>query len=95
MLLGGERVGDEGTIGPVFFRGEPITLSTIDFLQSVFALRQHVIRSLLNVLPPRANAQTGTVVLAQGTELAVPGGPTPQGVLVGRNPTYLELGSDL
>ena len=95
VLLGGERVGDEGTIGPVFFRGEPITLSTIDFLQSIFALRQHVIRSLLNVWPPRANAQTGTVVLAQGTELAVPGGPTPQGVLVGRNPTYLELGSDL
>ena len=72
-----------------------MTLVTIDFLQSIFARRQQVIRSPLSVWPPRANAQPGTVVLHQGTELAEPGVPTPQGVLVGRNPTYLELGSDL
>lgn len=95
VLLGGELVGDEGNIGPVFFRNEPITLITIDFLESICALRQQVIRSLLSAWPPRVYAQTGTAVLSQGTQLAVPGGLSPQGVLVGRNPTYLELGSDL
>jgi hypothetical protein len=96
VLLGGELVGDEGIVGPVYFRGEPITLVTIDFLQSINEQRQRVIRSLLlSDLPPRTNAHQGTVVLVQGTELAVPGGSPPQGVLVGRNPTYLDLGSDL
>ena len=96
VLLGGEQMGDEGIVRPVFFRGEPITLVTIEFLQSICEQRQRVIRSLLlSDLPPRADAQLGTVVLSQGTELAVPGGSPPQGVLVGRNPTYLELGSDL
>jgi len=95
VLLGGEQVGDEGTVGPVYFRGEPVTLVTIDFLQSIFETRQHVLRALLNDCPPRANAHAGTVVLTQGTELTVPGGSPPQGFLVGKNPTYLELGSDL
>ena len=94
-LLGGELVGDEGVAGPVYFRQEPLTLVTIDYLQSIYEPRQHALRALLNGWPPRANAQLGTVVLSQGTELAVPGGSPPQGVLVGRNPTYLELGSDL
>ena len=48
-------MGDEGIVRPVLFRGEPITLVTIDFLQSICEQRQRVIRSLLlSDLPPWA-----------------------------------------
>ena len=95
LLLGGELMDDESE-GPLFNNGEPISNVTIDFLQSIHGIRQQVLRGLLAAWPPRVNAQLGTTVLPQGTEQEVqPGAPAPQGVLVGRNPTYLELGSDL
>jgi hypothetical protein len=54
--------------------------------------RMQVINSLRQAWPPRVNARQGMTVLQYGTELTGPGGSQPQGVLVGRNPTYPELG---
>lgn len=97
LLLGGELMGDNAEAATFinFVNGEPVTNITIDFLQSIYAIRQQAIQRLLVVWPPRVNAQLGTTVLPPGTEQVQPGVPAPQGVLVGRNPTYLELGSDL
>ena len=51
----GEHVGDDGIEGPVYHDGNLVTLVTIDFLESIYAQRQQVIRSLLNVWPPQAH----------------------------------------
>jgi hypothetical protein len=55
--------------------------------------RLQIIQSLRQAWPPRVNARMGTTVLQHGTELTRPDGSEPQGVLVGRNPTYPELRS--
>ena len=93
MLLGGEIRGENGLIVEGFIQG--ITLVTIDFLQSISTQRLRVLQDLRLAWPPRVNAREGTTVLQQGTELAGPGGSEPQGVLVGTNPTYPDLDSDL
>lgn len=91
LLLGGEVRGendDENSVGPIFIDGHPITLTTAAFLDAVMTERMGIIYGLPSVLPPRVNARQGTTVLQHGTELTGPSGSTPQGVLVGRNPTY-------
>jgi hypothetical protein len=92
LLLGGEIRGENGIIGHIFIDGDPITLFTIAFLESIMFQRLQVLNTLRQAWPPRVNAPTGTTVLEDGTELTGPGGSIPQGVLVGRNPTYPELG---
>lgn len=92
LLLGGEIRGENTNIGHIFIDGDPITLKTIAFLEAIMSQRMQVINSLRQAWPPRVNARQGTTVLEHGTELTGPGGSMPQGVLVGRNPTYPELG---
>jgi hypothetical protein len=92
LLLGGEIRGENTTTGPIFIDGAPITLRTIAFLDAIMSQRMQVINSLRQAWPPRVNARQGMTVLQYGTELTGPGGSQPQGVLVGRNPTYPELG---
>ena len=60
----------------------------------IFDVKYYGCNYLLSLLA-RVNAREGTTVLHQGTELAGPGGSEPQGVLVGTNPTYPDLDSDL
>lgn len=64
---------------------------TIAFLEAITLERQQILRGLSAVWPPRVNAQQCTTVLQHGTELTGPEVFAPQGVLVGRNPTYPEL----
>ena len=90
LLLGGELRGENTQIGHIFVDGDPITLRTIAFMEAIMSQRLQVINNLRQAWPPRVNARQGTTVLQHGTELTGPGGSTPQGVLVGRNPTYLE-----
>ena len=93
LKLGGEIRGENGLIVEGFIDG--ITLVTIDFLQSIFHQRLQVFQNLRLAWPPRVNALTGMTVLENGTELTGPGVSAPQGVLVGKNPTYPDLDSDL
>lgn len=91
LLLGGEIRGendDENRVGPIFIDGHPITLVTMAFLDAIMTERLGILYGLPSVSPPRVNARQGTTVLQNGTELTRPGGSTPQGVLVGMNPTY-------
>ena len=92
LLLGGEIRGESTNIGHIFIDGDPITLRTIAFLEAIMSQRLQVINSLRQAWPPRVNARQVMTVLENGTELTGPGGSLPQGVLVGRNPTYPELG---
>ena len=93
LLLGGEIRGEHNNIGHIFIDGAPITLFTIAFLEVIMPQRLQTIASLRLAWPPRVNAPRGTTVLQYGTELTEPDGFAPQGVLVGRNPTYPELES--
>lgn len=92
LLLGGEIRGENISTGHIFIDGDPITLKTIAFLEAIMSQRRQVLNALRLAWPPRVNALEGTTVLENGTELTGPGGSQPQGVLVGRNPTYPELG---
>ena len=92
MLLGGETRG-EHIEDHILTDGDPITLSTIAFLEAITSQRLRTLQSLRLAWPPRVNAQRGTTDLQHGSELTRPDGSDPQGVLVGRNPTYPELGS--
>jgi hypothetical protein len=94
LLLGGEIRGEQyGIEDRIFTSREPITLITIAFLEAIMPQRLQILQGLRLAWPPRVNAQRGTTVLQNGTELARPGGSEPQGVLVGMNPTYPELRS--
>ena len=98
LLLGGEIRGDQDDgiqVGPIFIDGHPITLMSMAFLDAIMTERTGILYGLPTVSPPRVNALQGTTVLQYGTELAGPGGSEPQGVLVGTNPTYPDLDSDL
>jgi hypothetical protein len=93
-LLGGEiREETDGIEDRIFTTSEPITLITIAYLEAIMPTRLQILQSLRQAWPPRVNARMGTTVLQNGTELTRPDGSEPQGVLVGRNPTYPELRS--
>ena len=75
MLLGGEIRGENGTIeGPILVDGEPLTLITVVFLNTIMPIRSRLLAPLRLDLPPRVNAPRGTTVLENGTELTEPGG---------------------
>ena len=96
LLLGGEIRGDndEDWIEHIYIDDFPVTLITMAFIEAIMPQRLRVINHLRIAWPPRVNAREGTTVLL-GTELADPGDSNPQGVLVGRNPTYPLDHSDL
>ncbi len=106
MLLGGElsHSNDEGErVGDGFLTnhdGDTIALATAQLLQLVQPRRQRRLRALMLSWPPRTNAPMGMVALdGPGMDVGAEHEPgdvqSPLGVLVGRNPTYPMLESDL
>lgn len=92
LLLGGESSGENNGIEDrILANGEPITLLTIAFLEAIMPQRKQILHGLSSDWPPRVNAQRGTTVLQNGTELTGLEVFAPQGVLVSRNLTSLEL----